>query len=166
MPAQLGLKSKRIRISLALLLALYAAPATWAAPGGDNPSPTEKELVVARVPSAERAGSSLGVTPPVSPRDQSNQRPSRFSPAGELNRHLPSWLRFDGQYQARLEDGFSGRLFRPDGGDTYFLNRIRLGVTIRPSDRLSFHVEDQDARAVDKNPPHTSGFYDLFEVRQ
>ncbi|MGH9496967.1 MAG: alginate export family protein [Candidatus Sulfotelmatobacter sp.] len=114
---------------------------------------------------AVRTGSVTNATPPASPKGPNNDA-SRLSPAGELNSHLPAWLRFDAEYQARLEDGFSGGQFAPDSQDVYFLNRIRLGVTIRPNNWLGFHIEGQDVRALDKRPPRTSGFLDLFDVRQ
>jgi Alginate export len=105
-------------------------------------------------------------TPSGGPRSSPPQETPRFSPARELNDHLPKWLSFDGEYRARLEQGLTGKLFYANTADTYFLNRVRLGVTVRPSPWLKFHAEGQDARAFDKNPPRTSGFYDLFDLRQ
>jgi len=36
---------------------------------------------------------------------------SAFVPSDELNKELPKWLRFSGEYRARLE-GFSGGAFK------------------------------------------------------
>lgn len=117
--------------------------------------------------STDQPGTNPGATPPIfPPRPETEVDRPPFSPASELNSRLPKWLRLDGEYRARLEKGFSGKPFNANSGDTYFLNRIRLGVTIRPTDWLKFHLEGQDARAFDKNPPRSSGFYDLFDLRQ
>jgi alginate export protein len=123
-------------------------------------------------------GSSGGMEPAENGEVSSNQpaaastsgavgnRAWRFSPAGELNERLPAWLRFDAEYGARLEYGFSGKQFAPGSQDGYFLNRIRFGVSIQPASWLKFHGEAQDSRAFGKRPPPTSQFYDLLDVRQ
>ncbi len=131
-----------------------------------TPSLFEKELASPKTASADQGGNGPSVGSPVNPQDPSTQSPPRFSPAGELNSHLPKWLRFDGEYRARLEKGYSGKPFNANSGDTYFLNRFRLGVTIRPTDWLKFYVQGQDVRAFDKNPPRSPSFYDLFDLRQ
>ncbi len=133
---------------------------------GSTASEKKEQLAVKTAP-ADQTGTNPGAVPPGGPPSPTTENdPQRFSPAGELNSRLPKWLRFDGEYRARFEDGFSGKPFNANSGDSYFLNRIRLGVTIRPSDWLKFHLEGQDARAFDKNPPRSSGFYDLFDLRQ
>ncbi len=129
-------------------------------------SAVENDLATARTASLGQTGNGAGVPSLVDPQDPTSQGRSRFSPAGELNGQLPKWLRFDGEYRARLEDGFSGKLFRADSGDTYLLNRFRLGVTMRPTDWLKFYLQGQDVRAFDKNPPRSSSYYDLFDLRQ
>lgn len=118
--------------------------------------PTAPEQIGSRQGSAETAGA----------RQKAGSATPRFSPADELNRSMPAWLRFDGEYRARVENGVTGKLFRANNGDAYFLNRIRLGVTFLPEQWLKFRLEGQDARALGKNPPRTSGFYDLLDVRQ
>ena len=54
-----------------------------------------------------------------------------FSPAAEINRVLPAWLRFGGDYRARFE-GYEGGGFKPATTDAYWLSRVRLNLTIRP----------------------------------
>ena len=103
--------------------------------------------------------------PPAGPATSPPQEAPRFSPAATLNDHLPKWLRFDGEYRARLEEGLTGKLFHANTGDTYFLNRFRFGVTVRPSNWLKFYAQGVDARAFYKNPPETSSFYDRFDLR-
>ena len=149
-----------------VLLSLMATSLARAQAAQVASSPVEKDFATAKTASAAPMGKGPRVSSPVDPHDSASQGLSRFSPAGELNKQLPEWLRFDAEYRARLEEGFSGKLFRANSGDTYFLNRIRLGVGIRPTDWLKFHLEGQDARAFGKNPPRTSGFYDLFDLRQ
>src|ERR1035437_8676216 len=163
MPTRSGHKSKRA--AFALLVLHYVGPTMQASPGGDDPSAPRP---MSHSPSVLEAGprSSWSTTQPASPKATSNQCAPSFSPLGELNTHLPPWLRFDGQYQGRWEDGFSGKQFAPGSQDVYFVNRIRVGLTVRPADWLRFHVEGQDIRAFDKRPSRTSGFYDLLDVRQ
>jgi hypothetical protein len=126
---------------------------------------TKKELAVG-TPLAAPLDANSGATPPAPPRPQTEVDLPHFSPASEVNSRLPKWLRFDGEYRARIEKGFSGKPFNANSGDTYFLNRFRLGVTIRPTDWLTFYAQGQDVRAFDKNPPRSSSFYDLFDLRQ
>ncbi len=132
----------------------------------DSSAGETKKQAPVKTASADPPATNPGITPRVGPPSSATKDPPRFSPAGELNSRLPKWLRFDGEYRARLEDGFSGKPFNANSGDTYFLNRIRLGLTIRPKDWLRFHLEGQDARAFDKAPPPTSQFYDKFDLRQ
>src|SRR3954451_20953324 len=39
-----------------------------------------------------------------------------------INKELPSWLRFSGEYRARFE-GFSGQSYQKGNDDLYLLNR-------------------------------------------
>jgi Alginate export len=103
---------------------------------------------------------------PAGPREKTGRAASRFSPADALNCRLPAWVRFDGDYRARVEEGLSGKLFQANDQDTYFLSLLRLGVTFLPETWLKVRLEGQDARALGKNPPRTSGFYDMLDVRQ
>ena len=83
-----------------------------------------------------------------------------------MNGRLPKWLRFDGEYRARLEKGYSGKPFNANSGDTYFLNRFRLGVTIRPTDWLKFYAQGQDARVFWKNQnPAAPQFQNTMDLR-
>ena len=75
-----------------------------------------------------------------------------FTPSNELNRHLPKWLRFSGDYRARLE-GFSGGLFRPGNDDLYLLGRVRLNMKIQPKSWLGFQFQAQDARIYGRSQP-------------
>ena len=88
-----------------------------------------------------------------------------FVPSDELNAQLPKWLRFSGEYRARFE-GFSGGGFRPGNDDAYFLNRVRLNMSIAPTPWLKFNFQAQDARVFGKTlKPYGPPFEDTFDLR-
>jgi hypothetical protein len=148
---EMGLPSKRA--FAALLLLLFAALAAHATPKDGDSTSAEISTAAAAPDSSQ--------PPSPAPAD------SRFSLAAQLNRRLPHWLQFDAEYRARLEDGTTlGKTFTASGQDTYFLNRIRVGVTIRPASWLKFYAQAQDVRSFDKNPPRSFAFYDLYDLRQ
>jgi len=66
-------------------------------------------------------------------------------PSDELNKELPSWLRFSGEYRTRLE-GFDGGGFRLNNQDLYLLSRLRLNMQIRPAKWFRIFAQAQDAR--------------------
>jgi len=86
-------------------------------------------------------------------------------PSDELNKKLPAWLRFSGEYRTRVE-GFTGGGFTPGSHDAYFLNRIRLNLKIQPAEWLKFVVQGQDARVWGKNQhPAAPPFQDIVNLR-
>jgi hypothetical protein len=87
-----------------------------------------------------------------------------FSAATEINRNLPKWLQFSGEYRARFE-GYTGGGFKPSTTDSYMLSRLRLGLTIKPTSWLKFFGEGQDSRAIGKSPAVPT-FQDTWDVRQ
>ncbi|MBI3695257.1 MAG: alginate export family protein [Acidobacteria bacterium] len=79
-------------------------------------------------------------------------------PSDELNKELPKWVRFSGEYRARFE-GFTGGGSRRDSEDAYFLNRFRLNLKLQPADWMKFVFQGQDARVfgndiVGSAPPY------------
>jgi len=83
------------------------------------------------------------------------------SVAQPVNRELPKWLRFGGEYRMRVE-GFAGDGFRFGADDLYALNRIRLDLKVQPADWLKFVFQGQDARVwgnrlVRDAPPYEDG---------
>lgn len=90
--------------------------------------------------------------------------PAAFSPAAEVNRVLPSWLRFGGEYRGRFE-GYSGGGFKPDTTDAYWLSRVRLNLTIRPVSWFRIYAEGQDARAIAKQPGQPP-YENVWDIRQ
>jgi len=77
-----------------------------------------------------------------------SQSPSLSERFNEL---LPPWLRFSGELRERFE-GYSGGGFKPHSTNDYDLQRIRLGMAIKPTHWLQFFIEMQDARVFGITP--------------
>jgi hypothetical protein len=104
------------------------------------------------------------VVPGVSSCQEVTDKPS-FSPAAELNRHLPSWIRLRGEFRVRGESDHDIRF--GTATDTHALTRLRLGVTLAPTNWLSFDGEAQDSRIffngrLGSAPPYQN----TWDVRQ
>src|ERR1051326_6557297 len=80
------------------------------------------------------------------PVTQNNALPS----ADELNRELPHWVRFSGEYRTRVE-GFTGGGYRDANNDTWLLSRIPINMKVQPLSWLKFQFQGQDARVFWKN---------------
>ena len=88
------------------------------------------------------------------------------SVAGEINRQLPAWVRFGGEYRARLES-FRGIGFG-DAADTHLLNRFRLNLKVQPAVWLKFVAEAQDARIWGNQPGRVASappYRDTLDLR-
>ncbi|MGH9783813.1 MAG: alginate export family protein, partial [Terriglobia bacterium] len=82
----------------------------------------------------------------------------------QLNQTLPAWLRLSGEVRGRVE-GFAGGGFG-DSNDAYWLNRIRLDMSLIPSGWLKLRFQAQDAQAFGRNPkPDAPPFEDTIDVR-
>src|SRR5689334_14442005 len=101
----------------------YAAPTFGAGQMMDG----ERDQLAspAKMAAPLKAGISRSPAEASGPSAKTGHGGSPLSPADELNRHLPGWLRFGGEYRARVEKGFTGKLFQAEDEDTYFLNLIR-----------------------------------------
>jgi len=96
---------------------------------------------------------------------QTSVQATSFVPSDQLNKELPRWLRFSGDYRARLE-GTTGVGFKPNSNDAYFLNRFRLNMKIQPTAWLRFNVQAQDSRVFGKNQtPAAPPFQNTFDLR-
>jgi hypothetical protein len=95
-------------------------------------------------------------TTPASPLD--------FSPSGELNKNLPKWLQFAGEYRSRVE-GYSGGSYKPVSTDSYILSRLRLMVTIKPVSWFTLYGEGADIRVFEKSPA-VPPFQNTWDIRQ
>ncbi len=86
-------------------------------------------------------------------------------PTDELNKELPKWLRFSGEFRARFE-GFSGGGFKPDNSDAYYLNRIRINLLIQPANWIKIFAQTQDARVAFKNTkPAAPPYQNTWDLR-
>jgi hypothetical protein len=72
-------------------------------------------------------------------------------PTGKLNDQLPKWLQFGLDERFRLE-GFAGG-FKPSDGDSYLLNRLRIGTVVQPAKWLKLAAQVQDARSFLQKSP-------------
>ena len=73
-------------------------------------------------------------------------------PTGILNDQLPKWIQFGTEERFRFE-GYSGGSFNPASSDSYLLNRLRLGLIIKPVSWFRVVSQVQDARPFLQNPP-------------
>src|SRR5215467_12173054 len=90
---------------------------------------------------------------------------AEFVPSDELNKQLPRWLHFSGEFRTRLE-GFTGGGFRAANADDYLLTRLRINMHIQPASWLKFEFQGQDARVFGKNQrPAAPPFQDTMDVR-
>jgi Alginate export len=93
------------------------------------------------------------------------QSPLAQKPTDELNKELPKWLKFSGEFRARLE-GFSGGGFKADNSDAYYLNRIRINLLIQPAHWIKAFAQTQDARVAFKNTkPAAPPYQNTWDLR-
>jgi hypothetical protein len=103
----------------------------------------------------------LGATPALAQEVTSR---ADFVPSDELNKQLPRWLRFSGEFRTRLE-GFTGGGFRAGYDDDYLLTRLRINMHIQPASWLKFEFQGQDARVFWKNQRPAPPFQDTMDLR-
>lgn len=88
------------------------------------------------------------------------------SPTEIVNQRLPKWVRLSGELRARGE-GFYGDHFTEGRDDLFLLQRVRVGLQIKPTSWLQFFAQGQDARIsfqdkVAAAPP----YQDSVDLRQ
>lgn len=82
----------------------------------------------------------------------------------QLNQDLPRWLRLGGELRGRME-GITGGGFG-DNDDAYWLNRVRLNMTLIPNGWLKLQFQAQDAQVFGRNPkPDSPPFEDTMDLR-
>ena len=88
------------------------------------------------------------------------------SPSELVNAHLPQWVRLTGEVRLR-EEGFLGNRFTDGNDDLYLLQRVRLGVEVRPTSWMAAYAQAQDARVsfTDRVAP-APPFQDSVDLRQ
>ena len=65
-------------------------------------------------------------------------------PTGLLNDQLPKWLQFGVEERFRFE-GYTNTGFKPGANDSYMLNRLRVGMILKPVNWFTVYSQVQDA---------------------
>jgi hypothetical protein len=86
------------------------------------------------------------------------------APSTEINKGLPKWLTFSGEYRARFE-GYSGGGYAPNATDDYLLSRLQLNLLIHPSPWFKLFIQGMDARSLEKFP-EVPPFQNSWDIRQ
>lgn|GEM_PF-639844 len=84
----------------------------------------------------------------------------------ELNRHMPGWLKMNGEYRMRFETK-SGQRGVAGSDDSYFLSRFRLSMTMKPSEQWTLFIQGQDSHVFGfATQPPPSNLDNNFDLRQ
>lgn len=113
----------------------------------------------------EPSDSTISHGPTVSSPPPISQAPGWLFPVAKLDKALPKWLFFGGEYRNRWEGpigiDFTGKR------DLYLLSRLRVRAIVRPKEWLSFHAELQDARIFfNQVIPTANPYQDTFSLWQ
>lgn len=93
-------------------------------------------------------------------------QPSPYSIADGVNKELPEWLRFAGEYRVRFE-GSTGIKGVHENDDAYVLSRLRLDLLFKLGTHVRVFVEGQDSQAGGFNAnPDPPVHQDDFDLRQ
>jgi hypothetical protein len=90
--------------------------------------------------------------------------PVWLSPSTEIDKGLPSWLTFNGQYRARFE-GYSGGGYAPNTTDDYLLSQLQLNLLIHPVSWFKIFGQGMDARSLEKSPA-APPYQNTWDIRQ
>jgi hypothetical protein len=87
-------------------------------------------------------------------------------PSKEVNKVLPKWLRFSGEYRMRLEE-HTAYSFTPGVNDGFLLSRLKLNIEIKPTPWVSAFVQAQDSSPISIAPAHiTTSIKDPLDLHQ
>ena len=105
-------------------------------------------------------------TTPDQTADSNKNQTSWLFPVENVDRALPGWLRFGGEYRSRVEGTYGIKWASKN--DLYLLSRLRINATIQPTRWLSFFGEMQDARVLlnNQNVANTPSNQDTWDIRQ
>jgi hypothetical protein len=104
------------------------------------------------------SAAAFGQTPPAA------SVPTGFSPSVEVNKALPSWLKFSGQFRARFE-GYTGGSYASNSTDDYLLSQLQLSLKFQPVAWLNIFAQGMDARSFEKVPA-IPPFQNTWDIRQ
>ncbi len=91
--------------------------------------------------------------------------PAWVHPLEAVDRALPTWLQFGGEFRTRVESPDGIRYTRTR--DFYVLSRLRLNVTIKPQEWLTLFAETQDSRVfLNQHIPSTLPYQNSWDIRQ
>jgi len=112
----------------------------------------------------------LAIPIPTPAQDSSAKSPDKPAPTvplgAEINKILPTWLNFSGEYRIRPED-HTAYNFVSGANDGFVLSRLRLNVEATPVSWFLIFVQAQDAEAMGIETSHvTSSIKDVFDLRQ
>ena len=87
------------------------------------------------------------------------------TPSQMLNSQLPKWVRLSFDHRFRFE-GYTGVKFQESAADRWFLNRLRINVTLKPKEWWTFTFQGQDARIfIKENPAGQNPFINKTDLR-
>ncbi|HXE05679.1 MAG TPA: alginate export family protein [Bryobacteraceae bacterium] len=99
------------------------------------------------------------------PSDQQADASGWLQPVEDLNRSLPPWLQFGGDYRLRLEGQNGIKFGKAD--DSYLLGRLRLNLLVKPSRWFSLFGETQDSRIFfNQHLPSDLPYQNTWDIRQ
>ena len=82
-----------------------------------------------------------------------------------INKDLPGWIQFSGEYRARAE-GYTGGGFVPDRNEGYLLSRFRLNLNLKVRSWLRVYAQMQDSRVLGNDAiPDAAPYQDHFDLR-
>jgi len=152
---------KGLWLCLVVLLLVAAAPTgalgqtTIASAGTDSAGIAKPEM-----PKADPTN-----TPPAAPPAASAMSLTAF-PATELNKVLPDWLHFSGEYRLRPEE-HTAYSFTAGNNDGFVLSRLNLNMEFTPAPWISAFVQAQDSSPIAIAPAHiTTSIKDIFDLHQ
>lgn len=87
------------------------------------------------------------------------------TPSEAINEHLPKWVRLGFDHRFRME-GYTALRNREDNDDRWFLNRLRMNLTLAPASWWTFTFQGQDSRIFFKsNPAGQNPFTNKTDLR-
>ncbi len=160
----------RMLAVLAVLGALATGAYAQQAAAAGNPAATKPDVQSAgggyAVDQSGEPPSPISTVPLVYPRLTGIWKGTNPSPSlsEKFNQLLPKWLRFSGEFRERFE-GYSGGSFKHKSTNDDDLQRIRLGMEIKPTNWVKFYIEMQDARVFGITPA-LPPYQDTLQPRQ